>query len=135
MALRRWRDLTTGAPPRAALTAWAGATGDWPFLPRAAGQAPGPRGLRVGRRPGPRTPAAPGAARRHGAGSRPDPGADLPQLQAIDGIPQVPCQRRYWKGHYLRDFGDEAIGAFVLTRARTECGAPKALARWPGSSR
>jgi FAD/FMN-containing dehydrogenase len=57
------------------------------------------------------------------------------QLQAIDGIPQAPCQRRYWKGHYLREFGDEAIGAFVLTRARTECGAPTALARWPGSPR
>jgi len=77
-ALRRWRDLITGAPPRATLTAWAGAAGDWPFLPRAAGPAPGLRGLRMGRRPGPRAPAAPGAARRHGAGSRTDPGADLP---------------------------------------------------------
>lgn len=57
------------------------------------------------------------------------------QLQAIDDIPQAPCQRRYWKGHYLREFGDEAIGAFVLTRARTECGAPTARARWPGSPR
>ena len=38
------------------------------------------------------------------------------QLQAIDDIPQAPCQRRYWKGHYLREFGDEAIGAFVLTK-------------------
>lgn len=57
------------------------------------------------------------------------------QLQAIDDIPQAPCQRRYWKGHYLREFGDEAIGAFVLTRARTECGAPTALARRPGSPR
>ena len=57
------------------------------------------------------------------------------QLQAIDDIPQAPCQRRYWKGHYLREFGDEAIGAFVLTRARTECGAPTALARCPGSPR
>ena len=47
-ALRRWRDPITGAPPRATLTAWAGAAGDWPFLPRAAGPAPGLRGLRVG---------------------------------------------------------------------------------------
>jgi len=77
-ALRRWRDLITGAPLRATLTAWAGAAGDWPLLPRTAGPAPGLRGLRVGRRPGPRAPTAPGAARRHGAGSRTDPGADLP---------------------------------------------------------
>ena len=134
-ALRRWRDLITGAPPRATLTAWAGAAGDWPFLPRAAGPAPGLRGLRMGRRPGPRAPAAPGAARRHGAGSRTDQELTYLQLQAIDDIPQAPCQRRDWKGHYLREFGDEAIGAFVLTRARTECGAPTALARWPGSPR
>ncbi len=40
------------------------------------------------------------------------------QLQAIDDISQVPHQRRYWKGHYLRDFGDDAIGAFLSCGTR-----------------
>lgn len=117
------------------LTAWADTAGDWPFLPRAAGPAPGLRGLRVGRRPGPRAPAAP--TLRGGTTPAAERTQELTylQLQAIDDIPQAPRQRRYWKGHYLRDFGDEAIGAFVLTRARTECGAPTTLARWPGSPR
>jgi hypothetical protein len=35
------------------------------------------------------------------------------QMQSIDDHSQAPGQRRYWKGHYLREFGDDAIGAFV----------------------
>src|SRR5207247_194475 len=42
-------DHRRAAPGNAMLTAWAGAAGDWPFLPRTAGPAPGLRGLRVGR--------------------------------------------------------------------------------------
>jgi FAD/FMN-containing dehydrogenase len=113
-ALRRWRDLIPGAPPRATLTAWAGAAGDWPFLP------PELRGRPLasvgyvwvgdpddGRR---LLPALRG-------GSRPvaEQTEELTylQLQAIDDTSQAPGQRRYWKGHYLRDFGDDAIGAFL----------------------
>ena len=40
------------------------------------------------------------------------------QLQSIDDQSQAPGQRRYWKGHYLREFGDDAIGAFVSCGAR-----------------
>lgn len=40
------------------------------------------------------------------------------QLQSIDDIAQAPHKRRYWKGHYLRDFGDEAIVAFLSCGAR-----------------
>lgn len=40
------------------------------------------------------------------------------QLQSIDDDSQAPGQRRYWKGHYLREFGDDAIGAFVSCGAR-----------------
>lgn len=40
------------------------------------------------------------------------------QLQSIDDIAQAPHKRRYWKGHYLRDFGHEAIAAFLSCGAR-----------------
>jgi hypothetical protein len=40
------------------------------------------------------------------------------QLQSIDDAAQAAGQRRYWKGHYLREFGDDAIGAFVSCGAR-----------------
>ena len=45
---------------------------------RTARPAAGQRRIRVDRRPRRRPPAAPGAPRRHAAGSRADPGADLP---------------------------------------------------------
>jgi hypothetical protein len=32
-ALRRWRELLVEAPRQATLTAWAGTSGRWPFLP------------------------------------------------------------------------------------------------------
>ena len=93
-ALRRWRDLITGAPPRATLTAWVGAAGDWPFLPRAAGPAPACVGYvwagdpDHGRRllPALRGGTAPAAERTQEL--------TYLQLQAIDDIPQAPCQRR-----------------------------------------
>jgi hypothetical protein len=40
------------------------------------------------------------------------------QLQSMDDSSQAPGRRRYWKGHYLREFGDDAIGAFVSCGAR-----------------
>ena len=118
-ALRRWRDLIAGAPPRATLTAWAGAAGDWPFLPREL------RGRSLasvgyvwtgdpddGRRLLPEL--------RSGTSPVAEQTQELTylQLQSIDDTAQAPHQRRYWKGHYLREFGDDAIGAFVSCGAR-----------------
>jgi hypothetical protein len=73
----------------------------------------------VDRRPGRGAPADPGAARRNPSGSRADPGTDLPATaKHRRHPPQGHHKRRYWKGHYLRDFGDDAIGAFVSCGAR-----------------
>ena len=112
-ALRRWRDLIAGAPPRATLTASAGTAGDWPFLP------PGLRGRPMvsvgyvwtgdpddGRR---LLPALRGGTRPVAELTQ---GLTYLQLQSIDDDSQAAGQRRYWKGHYLREFGDDAIGAF-----------------------
>ena len=120
---------------RATPTAWVGAAGDWQFLPRAAGRPLASVGYVWAGDPDHRRRLL--RALRGGTAPAAERTQELtcPQLQAIDDIPQAPCQRRYWKGHYLRESGDEAIGAFVLTRARMECGAPTALARWPGSPR
>jgi FAD/FMN-containing dehydrogenase len=118
-ALRRWRDLIASAPPRATLTAWAGAAGDWPFLP------PGLRG-----RPMVSVGYVWTGDPDHGqallpalrGGTRPvaeqTQRLTYLQLQSIDDDAQAPGQRRYWKGHYLREFGDDAIGAFVSCGAR-----------------
>jgi len=118
-ALRRWRDLIAGAPLRATLTAWAGPAGNWPFLP------PGLRGRPMvsvgyvwtgdpddGRRLLP--------ALRGGTSPVAEQTEELTylQLQSIDDAAQAAGQRRYWKGHYLREFGDDAIGAFVSCGAR-----------------
>ena len=118
-ALRRWRDLITSAPPQATLTAWAGAAGDWPFLP------PGLRNQPLvsvgyvwtgdpadGRRLLP--------ALRGGTQPVAEQSQELTylQLQSIDDTAQAAGQRRYWKGHYLRDFSDDAIGAFLSCGAR-----------------
>ena len=118
-ALRRWRDLIPGAPPQATLTAWAGAAGDWPFLP------PELRGqpmVSVGYvwTGDPDHGRALFPALRGGTSPVAEQTEELTylQLQSSDDDSQGPGQRRYWKGHYLRDFGDEAIGAFLSGGAR-----------------
>ena len=118
-ALRRWRDLLTGAPRQATLTAWAGAAGDWPFLPSElrgrplasvgyvwTGDPDDGRKLLPPLRGGTR----PVAERTQEL--------TYLQLQSTDDASQAPGQRRYWKGHYLREFGDDAIGAFLSRGAR-----------------
>ncbi len=44
------------------------------------------------------------------------------ELQRIDDDLQRHRLRRYWKGHYLREFGDDAIDVFVSSAARDEDG-------------
>ena len=113
-ALRRWRDLIASAPPRATLTAWAGAAGDWSFLPPELRRRPMVSVGYVwtgdpddGRRLLP--------ALRGGTPPVAEQTQELTylQLQSMDDSSQAPGQRRYWKGHYLREFGDDAIDAFV----------------------
>ena len=118
-ALRRWRDLIPGAPPRATLTAWAGAAGNWPFLP------PGLRNRPMASvgyvwTGDPDDGRALLAALRGGTPPIAEQTEELTylQLQSMDDAAQAPGQRRYWKGHYLREFGDDAIGAFLSCGAR-----------------
>ena len=120
-ALRRWRDLIPEAPPKATLTAWAGAAGDWPFLPpdarnqrlASAGYVwtgdPGEGSALLGALRGDTQPVAEQAE-----------ALTYLELQSIDDTPQAPGQRRYWKGHYLRDFGDDAISAFLSCGVRDD---------------
>ena len=118
-ALRRWRDLLAGAPRQATLTAWAGAAGDWPFLPRELRGRPLASVGYIwtgdpddGRRLLP--------ALRGGTAPVAEQAEELTylQLQSMDDASQAPGQRRYWKGHYLREFGDDAIAAFLSCGAR-----------------
>jgi hypothetical protein len=112
--MRRWRDLIADAPHQATLTAWAGTTGEWPFLlPELQNQSLVSVGyVWVGEPNDGRTllrslreTAAPVAERIQA----------LPylELQRMDDDQQGHHFRRYWKGHYLRRLDDEAIDAFV----------------------
>jgi FAD/FMN-containing dehydrogenase len=113
--LRRWRDLIAEAPPEATLTAWVGTTGPWPFLPPElhgrplasvgyvwVGDPDQGRGLL--------------AALRDEAPAKGERIQELTylELQTMDDDHhRHGLLRRYWKGHYLREFGGEAIDAFL----------------------
>ena len=113
--LRRWRDLIAEAPPEATLTAWVGTTGPWPFLPPElwnrplasvgyvwVGDPDQGRGLL--------------RALRDEAPAKGERIQELTylELQTMDDDHhRHGLLRRYWKGHYLRAFGDEAIDAFL----------------------
>jgi FAD/FMN-containing dehydrogenase len=113
-AMRRWRDLLQDAPLQATFTAWTGTAGPWPFLAPEHHDRPlasvgyvwiGDPGtgrellqaLRAGTRP---------------VGERVEPLTYL-QLQTIEDDLERHWFRRYWKGHYLGQFDDAAIDAFV----------------------
>jgi FAD/FMN-containing dehydrogenase len=121
--MRRWRDLIADAPRQATLTAWTGTARSWPFLPH-------------------RFHGRPMVSVGYVWVGDPDHGrALLPalrdlappvtekvealtylELQRIDDDLQRHRLRRYWKGHYLREFGDDAIDVFVSSAARDEDG-------------
>jgi FAD/FMN-containing dehydrogenase len=118
-ALRGWRELLAEAPARATLTAWVGTAGAWPFLPSElhgrplasvgyvwVGDPDEGRGLAVALRAG--RPAA----------ERVEELSYL-ELQRVDDDVEGHQRRRYWKGHYLRELGDDAIEAF-LSRGRPD---------------
>lgn len=117
-AMRRWRDLLAEAPRQATFTAWSGLAPDRPFLP-------------------PELWHCPLVSLGYVWVGDPDHGRDLVpalrelgpvaeviqtltyiDLQRMDDDPQGHHRRRYWKGHYLRQLGDEAIAAFVARGAR-----------------
>jgi FAD/FMN-containing dehydrogenase len=119
-ALRRWRELLAEAPRQATLTAWAGTTGAFPFLPPKLhgrpmasvgyvwmGDPDQGRGLLQALRRG-----APPLAERI-------QGLSYLELQRIDDAAHRHGVRRYWKGHFLRELGDDAIDAF-LARGDTD---------------
>jgi FAD/FMN-containing dehydrogenase len=119
-ALRRWRELLAEAPRQATLTAWAGTTGAFPFLPPKlhgrpmasvgyvwVGDPDQGRGLLQALRRG-----APPLAERIQELS-------YLELQRIDDAAHRHGVRRYWKGYFLRELGDDAIDAF-LARGDTD---------------
>jgi len=115
LALRRWRELIAEAPRRATLTAWVGMAGELPFLAPALWNRPLASVGYVwvgdpdqGRKLLP--------ALREGTSATAERVQELSylELQTIDDEQQRPgLLRRYWKGHYLRDFDDAAIEAFL----------------------
>jgi FAD/FMN-containing dehydrogenase len=126
-ALRRWRGLLAEAPPQATLTAWAGTTGRWPFLPPGlwgrpmasvgyvwVGDPDQGRGLL--------------AALGRGAPARAERVQELSylELQRIEDAAHRHGVRRYWKGHFLRALEDAAVEAF-LARGDGDGGGEPAL--------
>ena len=113
-AMRNWRGLIPEAPPQATFTAWVGTTGTTPSLPPAAWNRPMAAFGYVwvgdpdeGRRLLP--------ALRAGAPPLAERVQELSylELQRVEDEQQRHRLRRYWKGHYLRELDDGAIGAFL----------------------
>ena len=114
-ALGRWRELLAEAPPQATLTAWVGTAGELPGLAPALWNRPlaGVGYVWVG---------DPDQGRELLPALR---GATRPTAERVQELSYLQLQtmdderhrhgllRRYWKGHYLRDFDDAAIQAFL----------------------
>jgi FAD/FMN-containing dehydrogenase len=113
--LQGWRELIAEAPPQATLTAWVGITGSWPFLPSELWDRPMASAgfVWVGE---------PDQGRRLVPALR---GVATPMAEKVEELTYLQLQamdderhrhgllRRYWKGHYLRELGDDAIDAFL----------------------
>jgi FAD/FMN-containing dehydrogenase len=113
--LRRWRDLLVDAPRQATLTAWVGTAGEPPFLPAELWNRPlaSVGYVWVG---DPDQGRALLAALRGGTPAVAERVQELSylELQTMDDDHhRHGLLRRYWKGHYLREFGGEAIDAFL----------------------
>jgi len=108
--LRTWRDLSAEAPRQATFTA--GLAGDqdvvtvgfvWVGHPAAGRPLPSMRALGK--------PLSERVVELSYVG-----------LQQIDDTPRGHAQRRYWKGHYLREFSDDAIEALLQSRTDSPTG-------------
>jgi FAD/FMN-containing dehydrogenase len=112
--LARWRDLIPEAPRQATLTAWLGRSGDWPFLPPERRNRPtaGVGYVWVGDPVEGRELLPPLRGATPPLAEKVQELSYL-QLQSIDDERQRHRLRRYWKGHYLRELGDDAIEAFL----------------------
>ncbi len=134
-ALQRWRDLIPTAPRQATLTAWTGIASDGPLMPR---EVLGQRIASIGYvwvgdpeegrmlLPSLRGDGSPLAER-----IREMTYVDLQRMD--DSSRQEHGVRRYWKGHYLREFSDKAIRAF-LARGMNGLAADEDAALMPGTS-
>ncbi len=131
-ALRRWRELLVEAPRQATLTAWAGTSGRWPFLPPELWERPmaSVGYVWVG---DPDRARGPLAALRDAAPPLAERVQELSylELQRMDDAAHRHGVRRYWKGHYLRELDDAAIGAF-LARGDGDGGGDPALMPYGG---
>jgi FAD/FMN-containing dehydrogenase len=118
-AMRLWRDLIPDAPRLGTFTAWVGTAGAPPFLPPElhdrslaslgyvwVGDPAEGRGVLEALRA-----AVPPAAERVEELS-------YLALQTMDDSVEGHRWRRYWKGHYLRVLGDDAIDAFLSRGVR-----------------
>jgi FAD/FMN-containing dehydrogenase len=126
--LGRWRELIADAPRQATLTAWVGTAGELPGLAPALWNQPmaSVGYVWVG---------DPDQGRellsvlRDGTSPVAERVQELSylELQTMDDERQRPgLLRRYWKGHYLRELDDAAIGAF-LSRGDGDGGGDPAL--------
>jgi FAD/FMN-containing dehydrogenase len=113
-ALRGWRDLLEGAPRQATLTAWVGTAGAWTFLPPELRGRPlaGAGYVWVGDPDQGRELLAPMRGIGPAAAERVQE-LTYVELQRMDDDVEGHALRRYWKGHYLAELGDEAIAAFL----------------------
>lgn len=118
-AIAHWRSLIKDSPREATLTAWVGTSGEWPFLPSEYHGKPIAKINYVW------------------VGEPEDGRAYLPVLKGetkpvaenVTSMSYVELQssedstiqergaRRYWKGHYLNELSDEALGAFLARGA------------------
>jgi FAD binding domain-containing protein/berberine-like enzyme len=126
--LRGWRDLIAGAPRQATLTARVGITGEWPFLRPELWNRPmvGVGYVWVG---DPDQGRALLPALRDGTPPLADHVQEPTylQLQTMGDDLQGHTMRRYWKGHYLREFKGGAIEAFLSRGAGEDAGDPALL--------
>jgi FAD/FMN-containing dehydrogenase len=112
--LAGWRDFASTAPDEATPTAWAGTSGEWPFLAAEHHNRPLVNAgfVWVG---------DPEAGRRHAAALRdlgPAIGEEVEEisyleLQGWGDEANRHGLRRYWKGHYFDDLSPAAIEAFL----------------------
>ena len=113
-ALRAWHDLIPQAPRDTTLTAWVGTAGAWPFLPAALHHRSvvNVGFVWIGDPDRGRDQLAAVAAAATPAAERIRPMSYL-ELQTMEDDTEGFQRRRYWKGHYLREFSDAAIEAFI----------------------